>query len=267
MGLMRNYLYILLILSLLSSCKSSFEQVRLSNDPPKILAESIKYFEKKDYLRAQTLMELILNQYRGTREGEELFFKYAYTHYHLGNYALAATYFTNFSNTFGYSNYAEEADFLTAVSYYKQSPSFRLDQEPSDQAINAFQDFANKYPESERVPECNERIDELRIKLELKAYNQGLLYYNLGQYNAAITSFDNMLSEYPESVHGEQARFLILKSSVEYAINSIYDRRMERLEEAMDRYKEYINKYPQGQNAKHAKELMKQIESEYKTFS
>ena len=97
---MRFSLFIILIFSLLTACRSSFEQVRLSNDPPLILTESIKFYDKGDYLRAQTLMELILNQYRGTREGEELFFKYSYTHYHLGSYALAATYFTIFSSTF-----------------------------------------------------------------------------------------------------------------------------------------------------------------------
>lgn len=264
---MRFSLFIILIFSLLTACRSSFEQVRLSNDPPLILTESIKFYDKGDYLRAQTLMELILNQYRGTREGEELFFKYSYTHYHLGSYALAATYFTNFSSTFAYSNYAEEADFMAATSYYMQSPSFRLDQEPSTAAIDAYQDFANKYPDSERVAECNERIDELRSKLEMKAYYQGILYYNLGKYNAAITSFDNMLSEYPESSHAEHSRFLILKSSYEFAVNSIYEKRAQRLDEAKDRYKDYITRYPKGPNAKSAKDLNKQIESESKNLS
>lgn len=264
---MRIYLYIALIFSLLTSCRSGFEQVRLSNDPPRILAESIKFYDKGEYLKAQTLMELILNQYRGTREGEELFFKYAYTHYHLGNYALAATYFTNFSSTFAYSNYTEESDFMKAYAYYKQSPSFRLDQEPSVQAIDAFQDFANKYPDSERVSSCNELIDELRSKLELKAYNQGILYYKLSQFNAAITSFDNMLSEYPESKHAEESRFLILKSAYEYGTNSIYVRRAERLDEASSRYKDYISRYPRGPHAKEAKEINKEIETESKNLS
>jgi len=183
---MRFFIYILLIISSLTACKSEFEQVRISNDPERILTTSIKYFDKGDYLRAQTLMELILNQYRGTRQGEELFFKYAYTHFHLGNYQLAATYFTNFASTFGYSSYTEDADYMTAYSYYKQSPSFRLDQESSIKAIDVFQDFANKYPDSERVAECNKLIDELRAKLEEKAYAQGLLYYDLSQYQAAM---------------------------------------------------------------------------------
>jgi outer membrane protein assembly factor BamD len=257
----------LLIVSTLVGCKSEFEQVRTSNEPDTILKTSLKYYDKGDYLRAQTLMELILNQYRGTREGEELFFKYAYTHFHLGNYQLAATYFTNFTTTFGYSPFTEEADYMVAYSFYKLSPSFRLDQEPSEKAIEAFQDFANKYPESERVNEANKLIDELRAKLEEKAYSQGLLYYNLSQYQAAVTSFKNMLFSFPESSRAENIRFLILKSEFEYAAHSVYDKRAERYEDAKTFYKEYINRFPNGEHAKEAKEINRQIESNSKNLS
>ncbi len=264
---MRFFTYILLIFSTLIACKSGFEAVRTSSNSELILRESIKYYDKGDYLKAQTLMELVLNQYRGTREGEELFFKYAYTHYKLGSYALASTYFTNFSSTFPYSTFAEESDYMIAYSYYQQSPSFRLDQTPSIEAINAFQDFANKYPESDRILTCNELIDELRAKLELKAYHEGILYFNLSKFNACITAFDNMLSQYPESVHAEEARYLMVKAAYEYAINSIYDKRAERLDDAMDRYTDYINRYPNGHHIKEVKELHKQIETESKNLS
>ena len=264
---MRFSLYILLIVSSLSACKSEFEQVRVSNDPERILKQSIKYYDEGDYLRAQTLMELVLNQYRGTRQGEELFFKYAYTHFHLENYQLAATYFTNFSTTFAYSTYTEEADFMIAYSYYKQSPSYRLDQDPSVKAIDAFQDFANKYPNSERVAECNRLIDELRVKLEEKAYSQGVLYYDLGQYQAAITAFENMLSDFPESSRTEEVRFLILKASYEYAVNSVYDKRAERYAEANSRYQEYVKRYPSGKKVDDAKNIKKQIDSNTKNLS
>lgn len=264
---MRFFLYILLITSTLAACQSEFEQVRVSNDSERIMKEAIKYYDKGDYIRAQTLMELILNQYRGSNHGEELFFKYAYTHYHLENYQLAATYFTNFATTFGYSAYTEEADFMTAYSYYKQSPSFRLDQDPSVKAIDAFQDFANKYPESDRVAECNKLIDELRAKLEEKAYTQGVLYYDLGQYQAAITSFENMLSEYPESTRAEEVRFLALKAAFEYASKSVYDKRAERYEEASVRYNEYMNRYPNGKFLQDARNINKQIELNTKNLS
>jgi|SRR5687767_1713832 len=264
---MRFFLYILLIISTLTACQSQFEQVRVSNDHERILKESIKYYDEGEYLKAQTLMELILNQYRGSNLGEELFFKYAYTHYHLGNYVLAATYFTNFATTFGYSKFTEEADFMIAYSYYKQSPVFRLDQEPSLKAIDAFQDFANKYPDSERVDEVNKLIDELRAKLEEKAYAQGVLYYDLGQYQAAITSFENMLSEYPESNRAEEIRFLVLKASYEYAVNSVYDKRAERYEEAKNKYNEYISRYPKGKHLNDARDINRSITSNSKNLS
>jgi outer membrane protein assembly factor BamD len=264
---MRFFLYIVLITSSLVACKSSFEQVRTSNDPKRIYDESFKYFEKGDYYRAQTLMELIINQYKGTKEGEELFFKYAYTHFNLGTYELASTYFSNFAATFPYSSFTEEADYMVAFSQYKLSPSFRLDQEPSLKAINAFQDFANKYPDSDRVPKCNELIDELRTKLEEKAFEEGNLYYNLGSYEAAVASFLNMLSQYPESARAEYVRFLIFKSSYLYAQKSVYDKRKERYEEAQIRFKEYANRYPAGKNMHEARDIHKQIEIESKNLS
>jgi len=264
---MRFFLYIVLITSSLAACKSSFEQVRTSNDPKRIYDESFKYFEKGDYYRAQTLMELIINQFKGTKEGEELYFKYAYTHYNQGTYQLASTYFNNFAATFPYSAYTEEADFMAALCQYKLSPSFRLDQEPSFKAIDAFQDFANKYPDSDRVPKCNELIDELRSKLEEKAFEEGNLYYNLGQYEASVTAFQNMLSQYPESARAELVRFLIFKGSYLYAQKSVYDKRAERYGEAQVRFKEYNNRYPAGKNMREARDINKQIDIESKNLS
>jgi outer membrane protein assembly factor BamD len=212
-------------------------------------------------------MELILNQYRGTKQGEELFFKYAYTHFKLGNYQLAATYFTNFSTTFGFSSFTEEADYMIAYSYYKDSPSFRLDQEPSIKAIDAFQDFANKYPDSERIEECNKLIDELRAKLEEKAFAQGQLYYNMSQYQAAIASFKKMLIDFPESERAENIRFLILKAEFDYAVHSIYDKRIERYAEAKLMYNDYVAHYPHGEYIKEAREIKRQIDSNVKNLS
>jgi len=249
------------------ACKSSFEQVRTSNDPTRIYTEALKYYEKGDYYRAQTLMELVLSQYRGTKEGEELFFHYAYTHYKMGTYELASTYFNNFAATFPYSKYTEEAEYMAAYCQYKLSPIFRLDQEPSLKAIDAFQDFANKYPDSDRVPECNELIDQLRAKLEEKAFEEGMLYYNLSQFEAAVYAFKNMLTEYPESKRAEYVRFLIFKAAYQYAQKSIYDKRAERYEEAQLYFKEYSNRYPKGKNIREARDINKQIDIESKNLS
>ena len=117
-----------LFLLVVAGCKSDFERVRLSGDTNLIYQKGITYFEKGDYQKAQTLFELIINNFRGQKEAEDLYFKYAYTHYHLKNYVLAAYYFKNFSTTYSLSNLKEEADFMAAFSNYRLSPQYRLEQ-------------------------------------------------------------------------------------------------------------------------------------------
>ena len=86
-----------------AACRSEFEKARLSNDPEYVLKEANNYYDNKDYVKAQTLYELVLNQYRGTAEAEEIYFRYANTFYMLNQFTLSAHYFKNFATTFAYS--------------------------------------------------------------------------------------------------------------------------------------------------------------------
>lgn len=238
-----------------TGCRTEFERARMSQDPELILEKALEYYEDEDYLKAQTLFELILNQYRGRPEAEEMFYKYAYTFYYLNQYSLAAQYFQNFSATFLYSPNKEESDFMIGYSYYQISPIFRLDQQPSKDAIQAFQEFVNQHPTSDRVDECNRLINELRAKLEQKAYSAGQMYFDQNKYLAAITTFEDMLRSYPESDRVELVELKILQASYDYAVNSIFERRQARYEDAIEQYEEFIGKYPNSKYREDAEKI------------
>src|SRR5690625_6105723 len=72
----------LLFSILVIGCKSEFEQVRTSGDPERIYDKAMEFYEKEDYSKAISLMEIILSSYRGTSQGEDLYFKYAYANYY-----------------------------------------------------------------------------------------------------------------------------------------------------------------------------------------
>ena len=228
----------------LSSCKSDFEKLRATGDVDEIYKKGFEYYEDQEYLKAQNLFELIINNLRGKVEAEKVYFYYAYTHYHLGRYVLASYYFKNFSSTFPNSTYREEADFMMGFANYQLSPNARLDQTYSGKAIEQFQIFVNTYPTSERVEECNKLIDIMRRKLEKKAFAEGELYYDLRQYQAATKSFENLLKDFPESPDAERVRFLIMKGNYLLAQNSVFKKQRERYELTMTYYKKFINKYP-----------------------
>ena len=228
----------------LSSCKSDFEKLRATGDVDEIYKKGFEYYEDQEYLKAQNLFELIINNLRGKVEAEKVYFYYAYTHYHLRRYVLASYYFKNFSSTFPNSTYREEADFMMGFANYQLSPNARLDQTYSGKAIEQFQIFVNTYPTSERVEECNKLIDIMRRKLEKKAFAEGELYYDLRQYQAATKSFENLLKDFPESPDAERVRFLIMKGNYLLAQNSVFKKQRERYELTMTYYKKFINKYP-----------------------
>lgn len=245
---MSQLTYILIVFAaLLGSCRSQFEKVRVSGDPKLKLETAHTYFAEEDYHKAQLLYEQVIPDYRGRPETEDIFFNYAYTHYHQNQFLLAAHYFTQFANTFTTSEKREEADYMSAYSHYQMSPKYKLEQSETKFAIDELQTFANTYPNSERVAESNALIDELREKLEVKAIENATLYYNLRQYQAALHTLQNVLNDFPDSDQAEQLRYLMVKSSELLAKNSVFTKKEERYGSAQEFAELFIRKYPKSE--------------------
>lgn len=249
------FLLFVFLLFAASSCKSSFEKIRTSNDPEKILVEANKFYDDEKYMNAQILYEIILPYYKGKKEADDIYYKFAYTYYYLKDYLVASHYFKSFASSFSNSPKKEEALYMTAFSEYMMSPNRKLEQSQSEKAIEDFQIFVNTYPASDKVEKCNQLIDELRQKMEEKGYDQGQLYYNLGRYVSAVVAFENMLKEFPETKKEEDVRFMILKSSYNYAKNSVLEKRIERYEETISKYNSFIKRYPQSKDKSKAEKI------------
>ncbi len=251
---------------LLISCRSAYEEIRTSNDPQRILTSANKYFEEGDFLKAQALYELAIPFFRGKKEAEDLFYNYSYTYYNLGQYTLASHYFNSFAKTFYNSPKKEEMAFMSAYANYELSPSYKLDQKPSRQAIEDLQAFINNYPSSPRVDQCNELIDELRLKLETKAFEKAKLYYQLKNYQSAMSSFENLLKDFPETKRREEINFLIIQSSYLLAKNSIYEKMEERLQNTIKKCNKFATKYPTSENLSELGDIKDFCNNELKRF-
>jgi outer membrane protein assembly factor BamD len=247
-----------------TACKSEFEKLRISNDTELVYKKSMKYYDNKDYYKAQVLFEQIIGRYRGKKEAEELYFRYAYTHYYLSNYILAASYFQNFANTYLTSPLREEAAYMSAYCNYLQSPDYKLDQTFTTKAIDELQTFLNSYPDSKRADKVNDLIDELRGKLENKAFHEATLYYDLKQYQAAIVSLQNILKDYPDTKNIEQIRYLIVKANYELALRSIYAKKLNRFGQAQSAAELFKSKFPTSSYRKEVNSILKKVKDNIK---
>ncbi len=252
------FAYFLAVFAILSTgCKSEFEKIRASGNTDLIYKKAFEYYEQGEFLRAQTLFELIIPAYRGKPELEKVYYTYSYTYYKLGKYILASYYFKNFSSTFPTSNLKEDADFMAAYSNYQMSPTFRLEQTYSYKAIEEFQTFVNTYPNSERVKECNRLIDEMRLKLEKKTLEEAKLYFDLRQYQAAMVTFENLLKDFPETSNAEQVRYQMAKAAFLMAENSIFDKQEERYRQTVTYAEDFLEKFKGSPNYKEVQSIHK----------
>ena len=226
------------------------KKIRKGTDYELKYRKALEYFEGEDYYKAQVLLEQIIPVFRGGKRTEEIYFKYAYTHFHSKQYILAAHYFKNFATNFPNSIHAEEARFMVAYSHYKLSPSYRLEQTYTNKAIGDFQLFINTYPNSDRVNEANRLIDEMRVKLEQKAFAQADLYFQLNDYKSATHTYKTALKDYPDAKDAERARFMIVRSTFKLAQNSIDLVKVERYKETIEAYDEFVSRHPDSPYSK-----------------
>ena len=241
-------IFILLIVALSLSFSSCKHQKLLKSDDHELkLTTAIEYYEEGRYSRSISLLHSVNPIYRGTQKAEKVNYYFAMAHYKQGDYIYAAHLFQTFYQTFPNSEHAEHFFFLSAYCKYLMSPRYNLDQTPTKEAIQQFQRFVNRYPNSERVEQANELIDELRLKLEKKAFNNAMLYYNLGIYNAAATAFQTVIVDYPDIKYREEAMFYIIDAYFRFAENSIAERQKERYQKAVTAYNRFVRSFPDSE--------------------
>lgn len=248
----------LILLILLAASCSRYQRLLKSSDSELKYEKANQYFERKDYYRAINLYEQLLPVYRATEKAEKIYFNYSYAYFNQAEYVLASYYFKKFVKTFPRSDKAEECFFMSAYCKYMESPVYSLDQTNTYDAISELQLFLNAYPDSERVEECNELIDELRGKLEKKHYEISKLYLKMDRYKAAVTSFNNLLKDFPDTDYKEASLYYIVKSNYQYAQKSVARKKQERFEETIDSYYNFIALYPEST-------YMKEVQNMYKT--
>ncbi len=239
---------------LISSC-SEYQEVLKGNDLGKKYELAKTYYNKKQYYKALPLFEELVPVYKGSKEGEEMYYYLPFCYYGTGEYIVAAYHFKNFFATYPTSVHAEECLFMNAKCYMQMSPKYELSQEFTEKAINEFQLFTNSFPTSPLVSQANEDIDQMRSKLQVKAFASAKLYFQMENYKASAVALANLIRSYPDLPNIAEACFLIVKSDYLYALNSIEGKQKDRYEKTISVYNQYKDKFAGTRYEKEAKNL------------
>jgi outer membrane protein assembly factor BamD len=236
-----------------SSC--SFQKILKNGTVDEKYEAAVKLYNQKDYSRALQLFDQLIGAMRATDKSQKIYYYYAYCYYNQKDYTLASYYFKRYTTNFPNTPEAEECMFMSAFCNVQISPEYSLDQTPTYDALKDLQLFTNTYPTSKRVSECNDLIDKLRLKLEMKDYKLAKMYYRMDDYAASIKGFSNILKDFPDSPHREEVMFLIVKSYYSFAKESILEKQKERYAKVAASYNDFAAQFPTGKLTAEAADL------------
>ena len=227
----------------LVSC-GDFSRMVKSTDNEMKYEVAMDYYERGDYNHALQLFDLLQAAYRNTPRGENITYSTAECYYKQKDYEIASYYYNKFYTTYPFSKDAERAAFMNAYCSYVLSPESGLDQTNTYTAIKQLKNFAERYPQSDSLARVNQLIENLNEKLEEKDYNMCRLFYRMENYSAAITSFENMLKNHPNTKHREEILFDMATTYYDYAENSVPEKQRERYESCVEQCNTLTYLYP-----------------------
>lgn len=208
--------------------------------------KAMRLYDKGKYDSAAEAFEMVTRMGRGTNYARDAQFLLAESYFKDKQYLLAASEYERYLSYYPQDPKREEGEFKRALCYYKQSPRYKLDQTPTKKAIEYFQLFNNRYPDSEYVMESAKKIDELRSKLAHKTYEAAEFYLRTERYLAATIYYDLTIDQYPETEWAEKALIKQIYTYVAYAENSIKEKQAERYTSALDAYEKFLQLFPQS---------------------
>ncbi len=257
-------LFILLLVTVMMGSCGDYQRLLKSHDPEEKYQAALLYFNDHQYIKAQTLLDDVSGYYRGTERAEDILAYLGRCYAGQKNYASAADYYQAYTRNYPKGKYATEAYFQVGHCLYLDSPDARLDQEITQQAIDAFTLFVELYPESPYAEQAYREMQELYDKLAQKELLSAKLYYNLGSYlgnnylSCEIVA-RNALKNFPSNKYQEEFSWLIYQSKYQQAIHSIEEAKLERARAAVDEYYNFITEYPNSKHRKEADKMSAQI--------
>ena len=257
-------IYILLMMTVFLTGCGEYQKLLKSRDPEEKYQAALRYFNDKQYVKSQTLLDDVSSYYKGTERSEDILAYLARSYMGQKSYESATDYYQAYVRNYPKGKYAAEAYFQVGHCRYLDAPDARLDQEITVKAIEAFTQFVELYPESPYAEQAYREMSELYDKLAYKELKSAELYYNLGTYlgnnyeSCEIVS-KNALKNYPSNKYQEDFSWYILQAKYQQMINSFEEKKLERARDAQDEYYNFITEYPSSKHRKEADKMMVQI--------
>ena len=130
---------------------------------------------------------------------------------------------------------------------YRATLRWELDQTPTRTCLATITEYLTEYPtDGPHVEACAQMINDLRDRLDRKAFENARIYYKMEDYLAARVALRNVLKDNAENGYREDILYYTAMASYHYARMSVPAKQKERYLVFVDDYLNFIGENPES---------------------
>lgn len=232
-----------------------FEDDPLSKANPTAEAmyqDGMNYFERKRYDRAIFFFQKVRDEFPFSPEAEAAELKIAEAYRLNGEYVEAAEAFKNYLAFQPTGEKAHYIKYKLGLVHFDQFSRIDRDQKNLKTAKQYFEALINDHPESEYIPEAQEKLAKVREYLAERELYIGNFYMREKKYLAARARFENVLREYMDTPTAVKAL---------YQLGEAY-RREKNYVKASLAYEALLQRYPESLEARQGQAQLARLKKE-----
>jgi outer membrane protein assembly factor BamD len=165
---------------------------------------------------------------------------------------MAATEFREFLTFYPTNPRADYAQYRLAMTYYEQMRDPGRDQTETKQALQEFDAFFQRYPNSPLIPEVKTKWREARDRLSESSFRVGVQYYRMRWFPGAIDRFREVLRDDPGFSRQDAVLFHLAESLA----------RTDNKAEAIPYYERLVEEFEQSEHLTEARRRLQELQAQ-----
>lgn len=165
-----------------------------------------KPFKKSPFKNAIKVYTMVIDNQPFTASAAEAQYKVGLCHYTREEYEEAAFEYKRVIEDYSGSKWVNDACYGLAECYYDASLPAEYDQVPSQLAIDAIDDFSQRYPSDQKVKDLAEKRKEMRDTIAEQRLEIANFYAKRRQFDAARIYYNVVVDQFAETPSAEAAR-------------------------------------------------------------
>jgi len=195
--------------ALLAACSTSKEGTKdaFADDEPagNLYNEGLAYLNAGKLTDATKKFDEVDRQHPYSEWARKALIMSAFASYRRGKYDDTVQTAGRYLTLYPGSPDAPYAQYLIGASYFQQIPDVTRDQLATKRALGSLQEIVDRYPDSEYTDDAKAKIIVGRDQLAGKEMQIGRYYLERREYIAAVNRFKEVVTNYQETRHVEEA--------------------------------------------------------------